>query len=127
MKISAAEHIYATLTNDAGIAKAVGKKIYPIVTKNEVKFPFIVYEKENVIPVYDKVTCLAVNLDYSIYILSESYSEAVEIAEMVVNCLDKKKAKYTGYEVVNAVVSDVPEDYVSQTYVQQVRMRFTLK
>ncbi len=127
MKISAAEHIYATLTNDAGIAKAVGKKIYPIVTKNEVKFPFIVYEKENVIPVYDKVTCLAVNLDYSIYILSESYSEAVEIAEMVVNCLDKKKAKYAGYEVVNAVVSDVPEDYVSQTYVQQVRMRFTLK
>lgn len=127
MKISAAEHIYATLTNDAGIAKAVGKKIYPIVTKNEVKFPFIVYEKENVIPVYDKVTCLAVNLDYSIYILSESYSEAVEIAEMVVNCLDKKKAKYAEYEVVNAVVSDVPEDYVSQTYVQQVRMRFTLK
>lgn len=127
MKISAAEHIYATLTNDAGIAKAVGKKIYPIVTKNEVKFPFIVYEKENVIPVYNKVTCLAVNLDYSIYILSESYSEAVEIAEMVVNCLDKKKAKYAEYEVVNAVVSDVPEDYVSQTYVQQVRMRFTLK
>lgn len=127
MKISAAEHIYATLTNDAGIAKAVGKKIYPIVTKNEVKFPFIVYEKENVIPVYDKVTCLAVNLDYSIYILSESYSEAVEIAEMVVNCLDKKKAKYAGYEVVNAVVSDVPEDYISQTYVQQVRMRFTIK
>ena len=127
MKISVSQHIYTTLSSDAGIVKAVGKKLYPIATKNEVKFPFIVYEKENVAPIYDKMSTLGVNLDYSIYVLSDTYTEAEQIAEMVVNSLNRKKARYDGYEVVNAVVSDVPEDFVNQTYVQQVRIRFTIK
>lgn len=127
MKISVAQHIYTALTSDAGIVKAVGKKIYPIAIKSEVKFPFIVYEKENVSPVYDKMGVAVVNMDYSIYVLAETYSESEEIAEMVVNRLDRKKARYDGYEVLNATVTDVPEDYVSQTYIQQVRMRFTVK
>ena len=127
MKISASEHIYQTLTSDVGIAKAVGRKIFPLATKSEVRFPFIVYEKENVAPIYDKLSTLGVNLDYSIYVLSDTYTEAEQIAEMVVNSLNRKKARYDGYEVVNAVVSDVPEDFVNQTFVQQVRIRFTIK
>lgn len=127
MKISASEHIYTTLSSHAGIVKAVGKKIFPIATKSEVRFPFIVYEKEQVTPIYDKRSAVAVSIDYSIYVLSESYTEAEQIAEMVVNCLDKKTARYDGYEVANATVSDVPEDFVNMTYVQQIRMKFIIK
>lgn len=127
MKISASEHIYTALSTHAGIIKAVGKKIFPIATKSEVKFPFIVYEKENVTTLYDKTGVAAVNMDYSIYVLAESYTESEQIAEMVVDCLNRRKAQYDGYEVINATVTDVPEDYINMTYVQQVRMRFTIK
>lgn len=127
MKISASEHIYQALTSHAGIAKAVGKKVFPIATKSEVKFPFIVYEKESVDPIRDKMGVNAVNMDYSIYVLAESYSEAENIAEMVANRLDHYKARYDSFEVIAANVTDVPESYVNQTYIQQVRIKFTIK
>jgi hypothetical protein len=127
MRISISTHIYKTLTEDANIVKAVGKKIYPIATKSEVKFPFIVYERENVDTRYDKAGASITNIDESIYILAEGYTESLEIAEMVIAALDRKKASYKGFEVIDATLNDVPETYVSQTYVQQVRMRFTIK
>lgn len=127
MRISISTHIYKILTEDANIVKAVGKKIYPIATKSEVKFPFIVYERENVDVRYDKAGASTTNIDESIYILAESYTESLEIAEMVIAALDRKKASYVGFEVIDAVVNDVPESYISQTFVQQVRMRFTIK
>lgn len=127
MRISISTHIYKTLTEDANIVKAVGKKIYPIATKSEVKFPFIVYERENVDTRYDKAGASTTNIDESIYILAEGYTESLEIAEMVIAALDRKKASYVGFEVIDATVNDVPEFYISQTYVQQVRMRFTIK
>ena len=127
MRISISTHIYKTLTEDANIVKAVGKKIYPIATKSEVKFPLIVYERENVDVRYDKAGASTTNIDESIYILAESYTESLEIAEMVIAALDRKKASYVGFEVIDAVVNDVPESYISQTFVQQVRMRFTIK
>lgn len=127
MRISISTHIYKTLTEDANIVKAVGKKIYPIATMSEVKFPFIVYERENVDTRYDKAGASTTNIDESIYILAEGYTESLEIAEMVIAALDRKKASYVGFEVIDATVNDVPEFYISQTYVQQVRMRFTIK
>ena len=127
MRISISNHIYKTLTDDADIVKAVGKKIYPIATKSEVKFPFIVYERENVDTRYDKAGASTTNIDESIYILAETYTESLQIAEMVISGLDRKTASYNGFEVIDAIVNDVPESYISQTFVQQVRMRFTIK
>lgn len=127
MKVSVSNHIYTALSSDPDITKAVGKNIYPIATKSEVKFPFIVYEKENLTPNYNKLGVESVNIDESIYILAETYSEAEQIAEMVVRRLDRYKPKYDDYEIINAIVTDIPESHVSQTFVQQVRMRFTVK
>jgi hypothetical protein len=127
MKVSVSNHIYTALSSDPDITKAVGKNIYPIATKSEVKFPFIVYEKENLTPNYNKLGVESVNIDESIYILAETYSEAEQIAEMVVRRLDRYKPKYDDYEIINAIVTDIPESYVSQTFVQQVRMTFTVK
>lgn len=127
MRISISQHIYKTLTASADLVKVIGKKIYPIATKSEVNFPFIVYERENVSSQYDKRNPATASIDVSIYVLSESYSESEELAEMVISALDRKKASYDGYEVLDAIVNDVPESYVNQTFVQQVRMRFFIK
>ena len=102
-------------------------KIYPIATKSEVKFPFIVYERENVTTYYDKMGAATNNIDVSIYVLAEEYTESEEIAEMVIKALDRKKAMYDSYEVIDATLMDVPETCISQTYVQQVKMKFIIK
>lgn len=127
MRISISEHVYNTLSADSAISKLVGKNIYPIATKSEVKFPFIVYERETVSTFYDKRGAATANIDVSIYVLSESYSESEHLAELVISDLDRKNAEYEGYEVIDAILSDATESYISQTFVQQIRMRFTIR
>lgn len=127
MRRSVSEHIYAALTSSDEIVKIVGDKIFPIASKTEVEFPFIVYERENVTTLYDKQDPASANIDESIYILSLSYSESEKLAQLVIDALERRKAKYDSFEVMGATVSDVPESFINDTYVQQVRMRFMIK
>ena len=127
MRISISKHIYNKLSSDPEIRKLVGKNIYPIATKSEVKFPFIVYEREAVSISYDKRSAVTSTIDVSIYVLSESYGESEQIAELAIAALDRVKAEYDSYDVIDATVIDVPESYISQTFVQQVRMRFIIQ
>lgn len=127
MRISISKHIYSVLSANPDIRRMIGKNIYPIATKSEVKFPFIVYERENVTVNYDKHGPATTNIDVSIYVLAEVYSESEQIAELVISALDRVKAEYDGYDVIDAIVNDVPESYISNTFVQQIRMKFIIK
>ena len=127
MRISISKHIYKTLSETPDLKKMIGMKIYPIATKSEVKFPFVVYERENVTTYYNKQGPDTTNIDVSIYVLSDDYTESLDIAELIIKALDRKKAEYDGYDVIGAIVNDVPESYISQTFVQQIRMKFIIK
>lgn len=127
MRISISKHIYKTLSENPELKKRIGMKIYPIATKSEVKFPFIVYERESVTTTYDKGGPAMADVDVAIYVLSDDYTESLEIAELVISALDMKQAEYEGYDVLNARINNVPESYVNQTFVQQINIQFTIK
>ena len=127
MRLVVSKHIYSALTASAELNKAVGKKIYPIATKNEVPFPFIVYERDSVTPRYDKSGASVTDSVVNVYILSESYTQAIDIAEMVIDALERKDAIYDNFEVIGAVMQGASENYTANTFVQQVTFNFTTK
>lgn len=127
MRLVISKHIYSALSKSADIHKAVGKKIYPIATKNEVPFPFIVYERDSVTPRYDKSGASVTDSVVNVYILSESYTQAIDIAEMVIDALERKDAIYDNFEVIGAVMQGASESYTANTFVQQVTFNFTTK
>ena len=127
MRLVVSKHIYSALTASAELNKAVGKKIYPIATKNEVPFPFIVYERDSVTPRYDKSGASVTDSVVNVYILSESYTQAIDIAEMVIEALERKDAIYDNFEVIGAVMQGASESYTANTFVQQVTFNFTTK
>ena len=127
MRLVVSKHIYSALTASAELNKAVGKKIYPIATKNEVPFPFIVYERDSVTPRYDKSGASVTDSVVNVYILSESYTQAIDIAEMVIKALERKDAIYDNFEVIGAVMQGASESYTANTFVQQVTFNFTTK
>ena len=127
MRLVISKHIYSALSKSADIKKAVGNKIYPIATKNEVPFPFIVYERDNVTPRYDKSGASVTDSVVNVYILSESYTHAIDIAEMVIDALERKDAIYDNFEVIGAVMQGASESYTANTFVQQVTFNFTTK
>ena len=127
MRLEISKHIYSALSNSADIQKAVGNKIYPIATKNEVPFPFIVYERDSVTPRYDKSGASVTDSVVNVYILAESYTESIDIAEMVINALERKEAIYDSFQVIGAVMQGAIESYTANTFVQQITFSFMTK
>ena len=128
MRLSISKHIYAALSGSAEIQKAIGKnKIFPIATKNEVPFPFIVYERDSVTPRYDKSGESVTESSVNVYVLAEGYTESLDIAEMVIRALERKYATYKDFEVIGATMLGATESYTSNTFVQQISFNFMTK
>ena len=128
MRLSISKHIYAALSGSAEIQNAIGKnKIFPIATKNEVPFPFIVYERDSVTPRYDKSGASVTESSVNVYVLAEGYTESIDIAEMVIRALERKDATYKDFEVIGAIMLGASESYTSNTFVQQISFNFMTK
>ena len=128
MRLSISKHIYAALSGSAEIQKAIGKnKIFPIATKNEVPFPFIVYERDGVTPRYDKSGASVTESSVNVYVLAESYGESLDIAEKVIKALERKEAVYDDFEVIGAIMMGASESYTANTFVQQITFSFMTK
>lgn len=127
MRLSISKHIYSALLASADIRKAVGNKIFPIATKNEVEFPFIVYQRDVVTPRYDKSGESVTESSVNVYVLAEQYTQCLDIAEKVIKVLERKEASYEDFEVIGATMLGAFEDYTSNTYVQQISFTFMTK
>lgn len=127
MRLSISKHIYSALLASADIRKAVGNKIFPIATKNEVEFPFIVYERDSVAPRYDKSGQSVTESSVNVYVLAEKYTECLDIAEKVIKVLERNEASYEDFEVIGATMVGASESYTSNTYVQQITFSFMTK
>lgn len=127
MRISISKHIYKTLSEAPDLKKLIGMKIYPIATKSEVKFPFVVYERDSVMPKYDKSGVALTESSVNVYVLSENYTESLNIAERVISALERKEAVYDDFEVIGAVMLGASETYTANTFVQQISFNFMTK
>lgn len=128
MRLSISTHIYSALSGSADIQKAIGKnKIFPIATKNEVEFPFIVYERDNVTPRYDKSGESVTDSSVNVYVLTENYTQGLDIAEMVVRALERQYADYKDFKVIGATMTGASESYTANTFVQQISFNFMTK
>ena len=78
-------------------------------------------------PRYDKSGASVTDSVVNVYILSESYTQAIDIAEMVIDALERKDAIYDNFEVIGAVMQGASESYTANTFVQQVTFNFTTK
>lgn len=127
MRLAISKHIYSALSASEELKKAVGDKIFPIATKNEVEFPFIVYERDSVTPRYDKSGASVTESSVNVFVLSESYTESLDIAEDVIAALERKDAVYEGFEVIGATMLGATESFTANTYVQQISFNFMTK
>lgn len=128
MRLSISKHIHAVLSGSAEIVAAIGaNKVFPIATKTEVNFPFIVYERDSVTPRYDKSGQSTTDTSVSVYVLAESYTQSLDIAEMVVKALERVEAEYADFKVIGATMQSASESYTANTFVQQITFNFMTK
>lgn len=112
--ISIINYIYENLKNDQELANYLRGNIFPIVVKVGVKGNYIILQKTNLNPVYNKDGYID-DISFSVKIYSQKYITTVEIAEIV-------RVKL---ESLNMRLESASEDFSNDLYFQQ--LNFTTK
>lgn len=112
--------IFNTLKNKAGL---VGEKIYPIVAPEATPLPFVVYERLSGDSVYSKDGLAYDEPVVTFYILSSTYEDAVNKAQIVRDTFELKEVTYSGMTINGGVLDGISEEWNGETYIQKIVMR----
>ena len=115
--ISVNKYIYQLLISDEKLKELVGNKIYPLVAEESVTYPFIIFTKENAFANYTKDLLTYDTVNISVAIAAVNYFQTVQIAERVRQILENYRDGY----FYTILLDNVTEDYVEDTYIQQLQ------
>lgn len=125
MRLQTGKAINALLSANEEVTRMVGDRIYPLVSKVDCNFPFIVYQRMSCVPTYTKDGLISEEQNYSITVLADTYSESVELADAVRDALELERGTLAGQHIRNIKLTSVNESWVSDTYVQE--LNFTIE
>lgn len=89
--LSISKNIYSILSADSQLS---GTTLYPIVAPEEVKYPYLVYKRTDIEPIYAKNVICGDKARIEISIVSDKYSQTVSIAERVRELLEYRKDNF---------------------------------
>lgn len=117
--------IYSILTGDATIQGLVGDKIFPDVVSDKdnangnIDYPLIVMRRREINTEYTKCKdCKTDEAVVEITCYSNSYFQAVDIADAVRNALEYFKGTVDNIKLSSAKLSGITEDFVENVYYQ---------
>lgn len=118
--------INAMLTASEALTMVVGTKIFPLVAKYDTKFPFITYQRTGITTQYVKDGLVSERVSATIYVAANSYSESIEIANMVRDAMELKCGVYGGTYVRQVYLSGSSETFYDGIYIQQLTFNITI-
>lgn len=127
--ISAGLLIYDLLSKDEGV-KAVSSKVFPVVSEEGAKLPYICYRRSGTAEEAVKNHYGADTTTIEVACFADTYAHSVKMAEAVRACLDNVQAEYEsadGKLVARSIImTDASEVYDEDgAYLQQ--LSFTIK
>ncbi len=112
--------IYSLLTTTGTtIYSTVGKKVYPLVIPEGTQLPCIVYERNGDYE-YSRDGQGIATTAVDITVLSEDYSETIDIAEGVFNILNMYSGDNNSIHIFNINLTSVQETYAENAFIQKL-------
>ena len=128
MRTHIAKHLFSVLSTDAGVSALVGNNLYPVATKVEKAFPLILYERDTAVSRYSKDGNTLVEVEATVFVLTEDYTPGIELAEKVISALDGRTAVYAGdFAVLDCEHTGSVEGYQDGAFIQQEKFKFIVK
>lgn len=120
MSIRAGAAIVEILTSDETIQRLVGDRVYPILSQEDTKFPYIAYRRKGLTPAYTKTPHKVEDSVYiDIAIVSDKYEESLDVAVVVLSVLEKKRGLFAGIDINEILLADSEEE-AGEGYMQRL-------
>jgi hypothetical protein len=116
--------IYTILSGNTAVRNVVGTKIYPLVIPAETLAPIICYERSATSDyTRDQLNGFVNTVD--ITVISDDYTESINIAVAVNNALSNYKGTVQGVNVVDVRIENIAETYAENSFMQ--KLTFTVR
>ena len=125
MSLSIGAYVYEKLSTSEGLKKLVGDKIYPLSTTKSATFPFVLYKRSSLTPECTKDRySTGDSVSMEVVVASDKYLNSITIAEEVRKALEGKRGEYDNFSVIDARLSSASEDYIEDTFIQNLTFTF---
>lgn len=115
--------IYSLLSvSGTTLFEYVGNRIYPLIAEQTTNYPFIVYYRTNISTNnYNKDGICSDAVGFTVVVVSNDYSDSIEIANEVRKTLEKKKIVDELMTIYNCHIVNVDESFNDNAYVQTLQ------
>ena len=110
------------ILSSAAVKNAVDTKVFPLIANAGTTFPFVVYRRSSYSPQSDK-DVLSESVYMEIAIICNNYEQSVSIANDVADVL----LAYESDTIEEIKVTNISEEFISNSFVQKVNLRIDLK
>lgn len=110
------------LQGSSAVVDALGNKIFPLIAVPNTTFPFMVYRRSYYTPENNK-DYEGEKVGVEIVICSTRYEEGVDIANKVATALNHARTNM----IDEISITNISENYIEDTFTQQVNIEITLK
>lgn len=100
-------------------------KVYPLVADNDAKYPFVIYQRNNLYYDSSKDGIYQETAIVQVKIVSDTYNGSTYLANEVRDRLDESEGVFEDYYVVSCHLSGANEMYSSNAFVQT--LEFTIE
>ena len=110
------------ILSSAAVKNAVDTKVFPLIANSGTTFPFVVYRRSSYSPQSDK-DVLSESVYMEIAIICTNYEQSVSIANDVADAL----IQYESDTIEEIKVTNISEEFISNSFVQKVNLQIDLK
>lgn len=115
--------IYKCLSENTALTDVVGSGIYPLSVDADVRFPFIVFRRENIEPVGTKCGFAEDVVNFSVAVASLSYFLSLELANEIRITFEKSDIYGCGLHLEDVTLTDIAESYEDNCFIQRLSFR----
>lgn len=116
------KELVSILHGSSAVTQALGNKIFPLVAVPNTTFPFMVYRRSYYTPENNK-DYEGEKVGVEIVICATRYEDGVDIADKVATAVNH--ARTNMIDDIN--ITNISENYVEDTFTQQVNIEITLR
>ena len=112
--------IYTILSGNTTVRNYVSLNIFPIVIPENTELPCVVYERNSDFENTKDSGYGIQNDSVDITILSENYTECIDITQAIYDCLSDYKGTILGIGIVDIKCTNVSETFAENCYIQKL-------
>ena len=122
--ILAGKYLRKIMVENAELAALIDtKKIYPLIANADTTFPFIVYSRTNLMPLYTKDFLTENQVTFAVIVVSDKYAESLDLANAVRHSLEGYRYRDENIDINPIKLESIYEETLEDAYIQ--RMSFT--